>query len=275
MKKKNDRTVLVALVKSPRDLKIALEKHWYRVPVKSAPPILRDLSVRYIAFYQNRSFGEESYQIRWYGEVTHIEIMKRRQLLPAEKLHPNADEPYLKIEVANLKTLPRPIISGRKRPIVFIPTTTTKLLHATEINDLYSDSPLEDKLWNVLKTQEISAERQYFVGRQPHLFALDFALFCKKQNLDIECNGDIYHGDVVRMRKDRKRNNTLASLGWQVLRFGKDDIIRRQTETINTIKRTVNEAGGIEVAEAPGVYKVLPLETGSLEADLFTKQSPE
>jgi len=273
MKRDVQKTVLVALVKSPTDLELALEKHWYRVPVKSAPPTLRDFTTRYLAFYQNRNFKEESFQIRWYAEIVDTKLVKRKQLFPKEKRHPRANEMYLRLGLSEAKVLPQPIISKRKRPIVFIPTTVHKLLNASELNDLYDESALEDKLWAAMKHQNISAERQYFVGKSPSRFALDFAVFCQKHNLDIECDGDIYHSDLSKMRKDRKRNNTLTSLGWQVLRFGQEEIINKQYETLNIIKKTINEAGGAESADAPGKYMLFPIKTQPSEGDLFEKHS--
>lgn len=272
MKSEREKTVLVGVVKSPWDLKIALKKHWYRVPVRSAPPLLREQKVRYLAFYQNKSFGEAGCRIEWYAEVSAVKIAKRKELIPSEKFHPRANELYFKLELSDLEKLRQPILSNRKRPIVFIATTTFKLLHATEINDLFADSPLEEELWTALKAEEIPAERQYFVGRRPNLFALDFALFCKKQNLDLECDGDVYHADLARMKRDRKRNNILASLGWQILRFGRNDILDRCGETLDRIKMTVNELGGLEVLGSPGTYKILPLPRASGQQELFKKR---
>jgi very-short-patch-repair endonuclease len=271
MKRDSSKAVLVAIVKSPRDLQIALEKHWYRVPVKSAPQILRDFTARYIAFYQNKSFGDESFTIRWYGEIVGIKIVKRKELFSKEKLHPRADEPYFRIELSTLKELTQPIISRKKRRIVFIPTTPSKFLTAHEINDLYTESKLEDKLWKALKVESIPAERQYFVSVGVERFALDFALFCKRLNLDVECDGDLYHTDKVRTKKDRTRNNLLASQGWQVLRFGQDWILKRTPETLYIIKKTINELGGIQVSESPVQYKLLPIRNQPESNDLFLK----
>ena len=57
---------------------------------------------------------------------------------------------------------------SRGRPIVFIPSTLYKLTNAVEINDLYHGSPLEDRMWAMLKEKEIPAEREYDLisGRQ-------------------------------------------------------------------------------------------------------------
>jgi len=46
-----NKTVLVAIMNNKRDFAIAREKHWYRVPVKSAPRNLRELLVQQVAFY--------------------------------------------------------------------------------------------------------------------------------------------------------------------------------------------------------------------------------
>jgi very-short-patch-repair endonuclease len=272
MKGVPEKTVLVAVVKKPEDLETVLRKRWYRIPVKSAPPLLRDQKVRYLAFYQNRSFGEAGCRIEWYGQISGFKVAKRKELLPSEKSHPRANEFYFKLELSKLRKLEKPILSKRKRPIVFIPTTTLKLLHATEINDLFSDSLLEEALWVALKAQQIEAERQYFVGRSPNLFALDFALFCRSQNLDVECDGDLYHADPVRVKRDRKRNNILASLGWLSLHFGKEDILTCRADTINRIKMTVNKLGGLQICERPGTYRILPLQKVSGQEGLFKRR---
>jgi hypothetical protein len=47
-----------------------------------------------------------------------------------------------------------------------------------EINDLYDESPLEDRLWVEFKRVEIGAERQEFVEVKKRLYALDFAICC-------------------------------------------------------------------------------------------------
>ena len=58
---------------------------------------------------------------------------------------------YYQVVIGPLQRLPEPIVSLRWRRIVFIPTTWEKFVTAMEINDLYDDSPLEDRLWSVFK----------------------------------------------------------------------------------------------------------------------------
>ena len=54
--KKVENTVLVALMNNERDFKIAMSRHWYRIPVKSAPPIVRNYEIKFIAFYHTQKF---------------------------------------------------------------------------------------------------------------------------------------------------------------------------------------------------------------------------
>jgi len=102
--------VLVAIVPRKKDWRILEEKHWYRIPVKSAP-----------------------------------KMIERVELLPDEPNHTRANEDYYKFTIDELKKLPRPIPSKRWRRIIFIPTTLNKLMEAKEINDLYHTSPIEEK----------------------------------------------------------------------------------------------------------------------------------
>lgn len=46
--------VLVAVIKRKKDLEILKKRHWYRIPVKSAPKGRAD----YLAPYLSRGFGE-------------------------------------------------------------------------------------------------------------------------------------------------------------------------------------------------------------------------
>lgn len=135
----------IAIMNNGRDLHIARTQHWYRIPVKSAPKRLEEMS--YIAFYQTKAFGDQKWSINYWAEIKNIRIVRRSELLPLEDDHPKANDRYYKVETGNLKQLADPITSKRGRRIVFIPTTVEKFRAAKEINDLFHESPLEDKLW--------------------------------------------------------------------------------------------------------------------------------
>lgn len=125
--------VLVAYVPRPSDFTAVCQQHWYRIPVKHAP---KGLHAEYIAFYFGKSFGDEKWAIRYYARNHGHELLRRCDLIPDEPNHPRAQEIYYKIQLSELKTLPRPIVSLRWRRILFIHTTWDRFQVATEINDL-------------------------------------------------------------------------------------------------------------------------------------------
>ena len=151
--------VLVAVVKRKRDLAILREEGWYRVPVSTAP---RRWPPKWIAFYQGAQWGQER-GINYYAPVKEIHRVLRRELFPDEFPSQKSNKPYYQIFLGSLQRLDPPLISHRRRVIVFIPTTWQKFATAAEINDLYDDSPLEDSLWAELKRLAIPAERQWRV----------------------------------------------------------------------------------------------------------------
>ena len=247
-------SVLIAIINNKKDFAIAKEQHWYRIPLKSAP---KRVKTDYLAFYQTKVFGEEKWAVNYYAEVERYEVVKRYELLPEEKNHIRADEDYYKIEIGDLEKLPHPIISKKWRGITFIPTTWEKFIRAEEINDLFDESPLEDRLWSEFKRDKIEAERQYYVGGEERYY-LDFALFCKDGSIDVECNGDMWHAQKEAIPKDNARNNYLTSKGWSVLRFSSKEINDNNIlDCLKAIKRTVNKLGGIIVTEGVSrLYKV-------------------
>ena len=188
--------VLVAIMNAPRDLDIAREQHWYRIQVASVERFLKDRwAPEWMAFYQTKEFGDEGCAVNYFARVLHIRQVTRRDLLPDESDSQKAGHKYYQLMLSPLERLAHPILSRRLRRIVFIPTTLEKLARAVEINDLYDASPLEDRLWAVLKLQGIPAERQEFVDINGRLYELDFAVYCANGNLDIETDGDTWHAN--------------------------------------------------------------------------------
>ncbi len=126
-----------------------------------------------------------------------------------------------------------------------------------EINDVFHESLLEEMFWEALKVERIEAERQYQVGTGSQFFYLDFALFCRDRNINIECDGDEFHSKIEDVKRDKKRNNLLESLGWAVLRFTTDDIRHHLGDVITLMKTTVNRYGGLQDASAPEGFRHL------------------
>lgn len=240
---------LVGNVKTHADFARARDEGWYRVPVATVPedlrgPLLRG-RVATLGLYLPHVFGDDGWQVRWIAPIRRVEERPRRDLLPDEPLHPRADQSYLRLDLGPLDLLPRPIPSQRLRRIVLIPTTRAKLETATEINDLFHASPLEDDLWRALKDDGIEAERDYFVdGDWQRRYALDFAIFGQDGNLDVECDGDAYHANPDRAAYDNRRNNFLTVRGWEVLRFTTAQIREEMPDVMAHVRATLKRCGG-------------------------------
>jgi very-short-patch-repair endonuclease len=241
---------LVGIVTRMKDWELVRSRHWYRIPVRTAPEGLD--SIHYLAFYQARLFGREKWAVSWYARVRGISKLTRRELLPDEPAHPRAGAEYYKVELGELERLPCPIPSRRWRRIVFIPTSLERLLHAQEINDLFKVSPIEEKLYFTLQDAGLPAERQYFVREGSSGYMLDMAVFCRDSNLDIECDGDTYHSGRDKADEDRERDNTLTTAGWHILRFSSRRILYDTGHCVDTVERTVRRFGGVSGGERRG-----------------------
>ncbi|MCX8063442.1 MAG: hypothetical protein N3D16_12750, partial [Anaerolineales bacterium] len=130
--------ILVAIVKSVRDLEIARILGWYRIPLRSAPKII---AVDYLAFYQSATFGEAKWRIDYLAEIRGVELTTRKELLRDEPDHPFATCEYYKIQLGALIPLEKPLPAGRWKRITFFYTTGEYLLRARTIDDLILAEP--------------------------------------------------------------------------------------------------------------------------------------
>ena len=245
---KSKKNVLVAYIPAKSDLLIALRNRWYRIPYnrKVVPDMVKDRTIKLIAFYQPAIFKEDAFAIRWYGIVKDIKILKRKVLLRNEPKNAKSEQNYYKIEIEKLLRLPKPIYSRKHRRVLFITTTIDHFENAVELNDLFLESPIEEKLWKSFLNHGIRAERQYLETAGKKRYILDFALFCKKSKIDIECDGDSFHMGEDAIRYDKHRDNNLESKGWSVLRYTTDDIVYKLDESVLQVKETINRYGGLE-----------------------------
>jgi len=141
--------VLVALMKDQRDLAIARDQHWYRMPLKHVPR--RGVNAPIIAFYQAKAFDAQKWSINYYAHTVGWEVAPRIELLPDEPDHPRAHDLYYKVHLKDLRSLPHAIVSQQWRRITFIVTHWGRLESAYEIKELLHGSIWEERLWRALR----------------------------------------------------------------------------------------------------------------------------
>ena len=241
--------LLVGIINSISDFEIIRDKHWYRVPVEIAEKRLKKRwPPKWIAFYHSGALKNAPFLISHYAKIKNIVRASRNELFPEEPHNQKSNRIYYKIVFEKLETLPKPILSRRWRRIVFIQTTYKKILNAVEINDLFDESILEDRLWAEFKRNKIEAERQELVQVKDRFYFLDFAIYCIKGKLDIETDGDEWHHNPNAAEKDNLRDNDLSSKGWNITRFNSNQIQEKANSyCIPQIKNNINNQGGIKI----------------------------
>lgn len=261
--------VLVAIINNKLDFAVLREQLWYRIPVSSVEKWIKEKwSPKWLAFYQTMAFGAEKHAVNYFAEVLEIREVRRWQLFPNEPHSEKSNRRYYQIFVRAIQTLPKPIYSRRYRRIIFIPTTWEKFINASEINDLFDESSLEDKLWAEFKRYNIPAERQEYVIARKNDYALDFAVYCAKGNIDIETDGDFWHANPEKAEQDNLRDHDLNTEGWKVLRFTEKQI-REQAANycIETVSENINKLGGVD--EGKIIPRKINLDKGSYQPSLF------
>jgi hypothetical protein len=157
--------VLVVLMNNLRDMEIARLLGWYRIPLRSAPKVV---AVDYLAFYQTAAFGESKWRIQYVAAVHGHELTTRAELLKDEPDHPNAQQPYYKIQIGPLICLPAPILAETWRRITFLYTTGEYLLKARTVNDLVVETEERQVLWQALR-ERAGQSQQYQPNELPDL----------------------------------------------------------------------------------------------------------
>ena len=75
-------------------------------------------------------------------------------------------------------------------------------------------------------------------------YRLDFAIFCKKGKIDVECDSEKWHFQPSRQVKDRARDRWLKRKGWGVLRFPGEQIRNDPDGCITSLKKAIKGLGG-------------------------------
>ena len=169
--------VLVGVMPNPRDLEVAHEAGWYRIPESKAP---RGIHAEYIAFYFTKKYPDDlRWGIHYYARRTGHELVRRVDLLPDQPNHPRAEQQYYKIQLGPLRQKEPPIVSVRWRRITFIQTTWDRFVAAREVNDLYStDDQFVDRVYHALKREGIQPDREVQITEKGQRFTVDMVIPC-------------------------------------------------------------------------------------------------
>ena len=178
-----DDVVLVALINTPRDLKMATDERWYRIPTKHAPKFFS--GAQYLAFYLPSSFRARKWSIDTYATVRGHELVRRVDLFPDEPDHPRANELYYKLQLGETETREPPITSRRGRRVLFLWTNWDKFLQATKWNDLYLRTSAHEKLYDALKADHLEVEREMFVREGRSRYRVDFLVYFPKGKIAV------------------------------------------------------------------------------------------
>lgn len=239
-------TVLVAILKSCRDLEILLRHGWYRIPAAKMPV----RAFGWVAFYQTTAFGREGKAIRYYGQVRKRERLLRRELLPGELDHPRAGDEYVRLRFDAIRELRRPIVNRTGMRLTFGFTTLAKLERFRSLHSLFGVRPLEAIFRRLLRRRGIEARREHPIrSRRRVRYRLDFAVFCRRGRIAIECDGREHHAGR-RRADDRRRDRLLRRRDWLVLRFSDEEILRHPEQCIDRLRRAIAKLGGL--VEPPG-----------------------
>lgn len=147
-----DDRVLVAIMNNQKDWQRVQDEHWYRLPVKHAPPGSPHFD--WIAFYFTRVFKDNKWAIHFYAPILGHELLTRRDLIPSEPHHKRAGNWYYKLALGPLHHKLPPISSETWRRITFIVTTGDRFEAAREIKDLYADQSPTGNPFVTLKEQQ-------------------------------------------------------------------------------------------------------------------------
>ncbi|HAF95447.1 MAG: hypothetical protein A2X34_02595 [Elusimicrobia bacterium GWC2_51_8] len=235
-----EKTALVAVLRSPRDLEMAARRRWYRIPVKKAPK----RRFTHIAFYQPACFKPDGKRIVYYAEVAGCRTERRIDIFPDEPGHPAARELYFKYSLGPLIKLPLPVLNTSRSRVSFGYASLKSLSRARDILGIFNTFPIENIMCDALKSAGFNFYREYIImrGRKTR-YRLDFALLRKNGKLDIECDGYNWHSARAQRVKDAKRDKWLRSHGWTILRFGEHAVVNNLEDCIGKINTAVQLIG--------------------------------
>ena len=234
---------LVGIVTSRADVQRFHEQRWYRVPVANWPR--ERWNPTYVALFETIKATGDEQCVRYWGKVIDTGDYTRAELLPNEPSRGRDTKLYKRILVERCEELTDPIVFHKRRRNPFLLTTKRRLLEARSASDLILGSGLEERIWEGLRELAIPAEREWYFPSDNQHFWLDFAVFCHRNNIDVEVDGDHYHMRPAQVEADKRRDNLLEDQGWTVRRFTQTQILEDTDGVIRRIRSAIARAGGL------------------------------
>lgn len=232
------RDCLVGVVAGDADLKRFRDEGWYRVPDRSLGRSLGRTALDELctlAVYQTGGVTDGlPGAIELWGDITAIESLRRRDLLPDEPHHPAAGELYHCVRVGSVRRLRQPIVSRLPRRVTFLRTTRQRLLDATDLNDLIIGSTAEERLWRAVREECPDFNRKVFMQVNGLLVEVDFGLVIGERCLAVLCR----EGEQV-----AESASAIQQMdAWRVIRFSPSRVEQELEECVREILLAVEEA---------------------------------
>ncbi len=86
------------------------------------------------------------------------------------------------------------------------------------------EGSIQEKLWKTMISERIEAKKKYMIFKNEQIIHLEFAIFYKERNIDVECDADGFHTRIEDIKQYRQGNNILERLGSTELCYPADEI---------------------------------------------------
>ena len=229
-----DRDTLVAVVTTDHDLARFRDERWYRLPDRVlgrslARNVFEELTT--LAIYQTAGVTEGlPGAVELWGEISAVDSLTRRELLPDEPNHPAASQLYHRICFSEIHRLQRPLTSQSPRRVTFLRTVRERLLIASDLSDLIIGTPAQEELVKELQGIHPRVERKVYMQVSDEVVEVDIGIFAEEYQLGI-------------LLEDSSSADQLSHVppAWNVLRFSPERIEHDFQECLREIMEMMND----------------------------------
>jgi very-short-patch-repair endonuclease len=141
--------------------------------------------------------------------------------------------------------LPEPVRNISLRRITFAYTTLRRLFQSHDVLEVFGVPPIETMMKKEFDRSQLKALPEFTVSGARARYRLDFAIFCARGPLAVECDGEDFHGGLAQRRRDRTRDNRLRRMGWAVVRLTERAIVKSPARCAKRVNAVVTRLGGV------------------------------